>query len=75
MVAVAKNGPPLGHGATAVRSGITRVMRTLPAQLRRSLNCDQGSEMAEHVRLRTDDGSDLLLRSAKSMAARRTAGS
>ena len=52
-----KNGPPLaGHGATAVRDAITRVMRTLPTELRRSLTWDQGSEMAEHARLRTDVG-------------------
>ena len=31
-------------------------MRTLPTQLRRSLTWDQGSKMAEHVRLRTDVG-------------------
>lgn len=50
-----KNGPPLaGHGATAVRDAITRAMRTLPAQLRRSLTWDQGAEMAEHAQLRMD---------------------
>jgi IS30 family transposase len=50
-----KNGPPLaGHGATAVRDAITRAIRTLPAQLRRSLTWDQGSEMAEHQQLRID---------------------
>ena len=52
-----KNGPPLaGHGATAVRTAITRAIRTLPAQLRRSLTWDQGSEMAEHAQLRIDAG-------------------
>ena len=52
-----KNGPPLaGHGATAVRDAITRAMRTLPAQLRRSLTWDQGSEMAEHAQLKIDSG-------------------
>jgi IS30 family transposase len=52
-----KNGPPLaGHGATAVRDAITRAMRTLPAQLRRSLTWDQGSEMAEHAQLKLDSG-------------------
>ncbi len=52
-----KNGPPLaGHGATAVRDAITRAMRALPAQLRRSLTWDQGSELAEHAQLRIDAG-------------------
>jgi IS30 family transposase len=50
-----KNGPALaGHGATAVRDEIARVITTLPAQLRRSLTWDQGSEMAHHARLRID---------------------
>ena len=52
-----KNGAPLaGHGAAAVRDAITRAMRTLPVQLRRSLTWDQGSEMAEHAQLRIDTG-------------------
>ena len=52
-----KNGPPLaGHGAAAVRDAITRAMRTLPAQLRRSLTWDQGAELAEHAQLRIDTG-------------------
>jgi IS30 family transposase len=50
-----KNGLPLaGHGAAAVRDAITRAIRTLPMQLRRSLTWDQGSEMAEHQQLRID---------------------
>ncbi len=52
-----KNGPPLaGHGAEAVRDEIARVIRTLPAQLRRSLTWDQGAEMAQHAQLRVDTG-------------------
>ena len=52
-----KNGPPLaGHGATAVRDGISRSIRTLPEQLRRSLTWDQGAEIAEHAQLRIDAG-------------------
>jgi IS30 family transposase len=52
-----KNGPALaGHGAQAVRDAITCTIRSLPKQLRRSLTWDQGSEMAEHARLRIDAG-------------------
>jgi IS30 family transposase len=52
-----KNGPPLaGHGAHAVRDAIVAQLATLPAQLRRSLTWDQGSEMAQHLQLRTDSG-------------------
>ena len=52
-----KNGPPLaGHGAEAVRDEITRVIGTLPEQLRRSLTWDKGAEMAQHAQLRIDTG-------------------
>jgi IS30 family transposase len=52
-----KNGPALaGHGAAAVRDAITRAVRTLPAQLRRSLTWDQGAEMADHAQLRIAAG-------------------
>ena len=44
-----KNGPAFtGHGAEAVRDGITRTIVTLPEELRRSLTWDQGAEMAQH---------------------------
>ncbi len=50
-----KNGSPLaGHGAEAVRDAITATIGTLPVQLRRSLTWDQGSEMAQHAKLRVD---------------------
>jgi IS30 family transposase len=53
----AKNGPALaGHGAEAVRDVITRAITTLPEQLRQSLTWDQGTEMAQHARLRIDTG-------------------
>ena len=52
-----KNGPALaGHGAEAVRDEIARVITTLSEQLRRSLTWDQGSEMAEHAKLRVATG-------------------
>ncbi len=52
-----RNGPALaGHGAAAVRDGITRAVRTLPTELWRSLTSDQGSELAEHAQLRIDSG-------------------
>jgi IS30 family transposase len=52
-----KNGPPLtGHGAEAVRDEITRMITTLPEQLRRSLTWDRGAEMAQHAQLRIDTG-------------------
>jgi IS30 family transposase len=53
----AKNGPALaGHGAEAVRDAITCTITTLPEQLRQSLTWDQGSEMAQHAKLRVDAG-------------------
>ena len=52
-----RNGPALaGHGAEAVRDATTRTITTLPEQLRRSLTWDQGSEMAQHARLRIESG-------------------
>ncbi len=52
-----KNGPALaGHGAAAVRDAITHSITTLPAELRRSLTWDQGTEMSQHARLRIATG-------------------
>ncbi len=62
----AKNGPPLaGHGAEAVRDAITAQLGGLPEQLRRSLTWDQGSELAQHAKLRmrgTNENTNGLLR-------------
>lgn len=52
-----KNGPALtGHGAEAVRDGITLAMASFPEQLRRSLTWDQGAEMSQHAQLSIDTG-------------------
>ncbi len=52
-----KDGPALaGHGAEAVRDAIAATITTLPEQLRRSLTWDQGTEMAQHAKLRIDTG-------------------
>lgn len=56
----AKNGPALaGHGAEAVRDAIAESTMELLAHLRRSLTCDQGTEMSQHVQLRIDTGLDI----------------
>jgi len=52
-----KSGPALaGHGAEAVRDAITCTIASLPAQLCRSPTWGQGSEMAQHARLRVETG-------------------
>lgn len=48
-----------GHGAEAVRDAITRAIGDLPEQLRRSLTWDQGTEMAQHTKLRIDTGMNI----------------
>jgi IS30 family transposase len=52
---------PLPNGRTAeeVRSGMTKIIKTLPTALRRSVTWDQGREMAQHVRFRIDTGVDV----------------
>jgi IS30 family transposase len=52
-------GALAGHGAEAVREAITAAIVTLPAELRRSLTWDQGSEMSQHAQLRVDTGVDI----------------
>jgi len=47
---------PQGHGAAEVRRALTRRIRTLPTQLRRTLTWDQGAEMGEHLRFSVDSG-------------------
>jgi IS30 family transposase len=40
---------PVDHTAPTVRDALTKVIATVPKQLRRSLTWDNGKEMAEHV--------------------------
>jgi IS30 family transposase len=47
---------PEGRSALQVRRALERRVATLPAQLRKTLTWDQGSEMAEHVRFSIDTG-------------------
>jgi len=52
-----KNGPALaGHGAEAVRDAIARSIQDLPEHLRKSLTWDQGAEMAQHEKLKSETG-------------------
>ena len=52
-----KNGPAVtGAGAEAVRDAICAQLGALPEHLRRSLTWDQGTELAQHARLRIDLG-------------------
>ena len=53
----AKRGPALaGHGAEAVRDAITATLGSLPAQLRRSLTWDRGTELARHAEIKIATG-------------------
>ena len=47
---------PEGPGAIQVCEALKRSIRTLPAQLRRSLTWDQGKEMSEHRRFSVESG-------------------
>ena len=47
---------PAGSGAVEVADALKQSITTLPAQLRRSLTWDQGSEMAEHRRFTVEAG-------------------
>jgi IS30 family transposase len=55
-----KNGPALaGHGAEAVRDAIAETIQDLPQHLRKSLTWDQGAEMAQHEKLKSETGIDI----------------
>jgi transposase, IS30 family len=47
---------PEGNGAVEVCEALKQSITTLPAQLRRSLTWDQGSEMSEHRRFSVESG-------------------
>jgi IS30 family transposase len=62
-----KNGPALaGHGAEAVRDAIAKSIQDLPGYLRKSLTWDQGAEMAQHEKLKSDTGIDVYFCDPKS---------
>ena len=44
------------HRAETVREAMTKKIVTLPAELRRTLTWDQGTEMAEHARFSVETG-------------------
>ncbi len=50
---------PHGRAANDVRVALTRQIRKLPAQLRRTLTWDQGKEMADHPRFSIDTNMDV----------------
>ena len=55
-----KKGPALaGHGADAVRDAVARSIQNLPEHLRKSLTWDQGAEMAQHEKLKSQAGIDI----------------
>ena len=47
---------PAQHTADATRTGVVKMMSTLPADLRRSLTWDQGKEMAGHLQVTAATG-------------------
>jgi len=47
---------PAQHTADATRTGVVKMMSPLPADLRRSLTWDQGTEMAGHLQISATTG-------------------
>lgn len=50
---------PDGHTAEQVRVGLANKVQALPAELRRSITWDQGSELAQHAQFSVDTGVDV----------------
>ena len=70
--ATGMRGAVRGHGAEAECRAIAAAIATLPAQLRRSLTWDQGTEMARHDELRIAHGLPVCIgRPQQPLAARR----
>jgi len=52
-----KNGPALaGYGAVTMRNALAALIRTLPAQLRRSITWDRGKELSAHAQFSIETG-------------------
>ena len=50
---------PGRHDALSVREEMARIMTTLPAELRRSITWDQGTEMSQHAQFSIDTNIDV----------------
>lgn len=57
LIPRAKNGPPLaGYGAVSMANALKKTVKTLPAQLCRSLTWDRGKELSDHARFTIESG-------------------
>ncbi|KKB60748.1 integrase, partial [Robbsia andropogonis] len=52
-----RNSPPLaGYGAVSMANALKKAVKTLPAQLCRSLTWDRGKELSDHARFTIESG-------------------
>lgn len=52
-----RNSPPLaGYGAVSMANALKKTVKTLPAQLCRSLTWDRGKELSDHARFTIESG-------------------